>query len=239
MRTSKILAVLAVALLLGAASAALGSDASFKIHDIDGDVAIHQWGGLYHWRIKAPATADTSTIAASQVADSAVAVTWYSTTGEWDQPDVPRNIVLRIAANHHVDVGAGTAVLTGTSASNETITENFTITANTDGAVTGNKAFKTVSSLTFPAQDAHGVLVSIGTGVKLGAPVTSCWSKPYVYVACDGTAESTGPTCANSATAIESNTFTFNTAPNGSRTYDVLLIIPPIGVATGTGHVKF
>jgi hypothetical protein len=161
--------------------------------------------------LAASATRLSSSIAGPTSA-SPVTVTTFSA-----QPDVPRNIVITTGGTT-ADIAAGTAVVTGTNYFGRTISENFTITAAQNGATTGSKAFKTVTSVVLPGeQGGFAGTWSIGTGVKLG--LKRCMDQPgYLdWATVQGAYETTYPTVAASATAVESNTVTTNTAPNGSK----------------------
>jgi hypothetical protein len=158
------------------------------------------------------ATASATLLKTGQ-ATSASATTTVTTFAA--QPDVARNIVITPGGTT-ADVPAGDVVVTGTNIRGATITENFTFAANASAATTGSKAFKTVTSVVFPVQDGAAATYDIGTGVKLGLSRTMN-ADNYINGSVDGTYETTRATVAFSATAVESNTVTFNTAPNASR----------------------
>lgn len=126
------------------------------------------------------------------------------------QPDVPRN--LTVTGNGAAV--AGDVVIVGTNAGGEVITE--TIVAAGAATVVGNKAFKTVTSITLPAYVSAGTeRIRVGTGAKLGLGVLL--SRNSVLRAfLGGVLEGTAPTVAFSATALESNTVTLNSALNGT-----------------------
>lgn len=130
------------------------------------------------------------------------------------QPDVPRNLTV-VASG----AATGDVVVTGTNIRGDVITE--TLALNGTNSVVGNKAFKTVTSVAVPA--VAGTTIDLGIGVKLGLSrrmVTDNYQQGTV----DGTHEATRATIAYSATAIESNTVSFNTAPNGTRDYTAIYI---------------
>src|SRR5690606_33597935 len=94
------------------------------------------------------------------------------------------------------------------------------------GTVTGTKAFKTVSSATIHQQDGGNVMIAFGFGAKFGLKSTNI-TNGVLFADCDGTREATPPTVTASPTAIESNTISFNTAPNGARDYHFLVAVAP------------
>ena len=143
--------------------------------------------------------------------DTALAngATTVVTTG-FTQPDVPRNLTV----TGNAAAVAGNVVIVGTNQAGEVITE--TIVAAGTATVVGNKAFATVTSVTFPAYVSAGTeRIRVGTGAKLGLP----FSNPrdgVVAAHLAGVREATRPTVTFSATARESNTITLNSALNGS-----------------------
>jgi hypothetical protein len=164
-------------------------------------------------------TADTDLLLAAQ-ATSASAIT--TVTSFLAQPDVPRNIVITPGGTT-ADVPAGDITVTGTNIKGETISETFTLTANQSSASTGSKAFATVTSIVFPIQDGAAATYDVGSGVKIGLPTTMPVAS-VIDCFVDGVRETTAATVAHSTSAVESNTVTTNTAPNGSRDFAILYI---------------
>jgi hypothetical protein len=130
-------------------------------------------------------------------------------------PDVPRNITATTAGTN-TDVKAVQVTVNGTDINGVTITEDLPVfTVDTNGIVTGSKAFATVTSYSVPAMDGTGATVSIGVGAKLGLPEPlSRDSVDSAYLA--GVREGTRPTVAFSSSAVESNTVTLNSALAGT-----------------------
>lgn len=130
-------------------------------------------------------------------------------------PDVPRNITATTAGTN-TDVKAVAVTVTGTDINGNAISEALpAFTVDTNGTVTGSKAFATVTSYSVPAMDGTGATVSIGTGAKLGLPEPL--SRDTVEAAyLNGVRESTRPTVAFSSSAVESNTATLNSTLNGN-----------------------
>ena len=133
-------------------------------------------------------------------------------------PDVPRNLTV---TGNQAGV-AGNVVITGTNMADEAITE--TIIAADAATVVGNKAFKTVTSITFPALVGAGDTISVGTGAKLGLPY-KLYSASQVHNAIfDGSAETLAAQ-AVSTTAVESNTVTLTTALNGAKDLQLVVLV--------------
>lgn len=145
------------------------------------------------------------------IGDTALAngATTVVTTG-FTQPDVPRN--LTVTGNGAAV--AGNVVIVGTNQAGETITE--TIVAAGTATVVGNKAFATVTSVTFPAYVSAGTeRIRVGTGAKLGLP----FSNPrdgVIHAHFNGVREATRPTVTFSSTVRDLNTITLSSALNGS-----------------------
>jgi len=142
--------------------------------------------------------------------DTALDQTETTEVVEFDgQPDVPRNVTVK---GNDANV-TGDVVIEGTNLEGAPITE--TIALNAAIVVVGNKAFATVERVTLPPYDtADTERVRIGLGAKLGLPVRL--SRNTVIAAFLANArEGTAPTIAISASAIESNTATLNSALNG------------------------
>lgn len=150
--------------------------------------------------------ADNAVLADTAMANGATTVVASGFT----QPDVPRNVTIKGNAAGI----AGNVVIAGTNQAGEAITE--TIPLSGTAVVVGNKAFKTVTSVTLPAYTNGGTdRVRLGTGAKLGLPVSlSRDSLIHGYIG--GVREATRPTVTFSATARESNTVTLNSALNGT-----------------------
>lgn len=137
------------------------------------------------------------------------------------QPDFPRN--LQVVAS---GAATGNVVVTGTNIRGAVITETLALNGATP--VIGNKAFATVTSVVLPTVAA--TTINLGTGVKLGlervllADTVTLTTVNAVY-------ETTRPTVATSSTAIESNTVTTNTAPNGSKSIICMYLTKEITTA--------
>lgn len=175
------------------------------------------------------ATASATALKSGQTTSSSATTTVTTFTA---QPDFPRNLVITPGGTT-TDVAAGNATVTGTNIRGDVITENFAFTADQSAATTGSKALKSVTSIVFPIQDGNGATYSIGTGVKLG--LDRKYSEAAVIDAfVDGVRETTAATMAVSSSAVESNTVTTNTAPNGSRDFVVIAVTTDVTDSRGT-----
>jgi len=138
-------------------------------------------------------------------------------------PSVPRNITAT-AGGVNTDIKAVQVTITGTNFADEVITEALpAFTVDIAGIVTGNKAFKTVTSISIPAMDGAGATVAIGFGEKLGLPYKLTLNT-VLAAYFDSVKEGTAPTVTTSPTAIDGNTIDLNSALN-SKVVDVYLIV--------------
>lgn len=171
---------------------------------------------IAHFQVSAAAAvaaSDTAVHAAITLPTSGTTVVTTAITN----PAVPR--ALRIKGN--ASGITGNVVIAGTNYSGDAITE--TIVAADAGAVEGNKAFKTVTSITVPARTQTSDTISIGFNDKLGLPYKLAHNTVLAAYH-DNAKEGTAPTVAVSATALESNTFDLNTALNG-KVIDVYVMV--------------
>lgn len=135
----------------------------------------------------------------------------------------PRNVTATVTGTA-ADVKAVSVIVYG-KRYGVTISETLpAFTENTLGTVTGSKIFDEVTGFDTPAHDGTGVSTSIGTGSRLGLPFRLL--RNSVLAAYLGNArESTAPTVAVNASALESNSVQLNSALNGSEVR-VQLVLP-------------
>lgn len=143
-------------------------------------------------------------------------------------PDVPRNLTIT-AAGTAADIAAGSVLITGTNIEGKVITEAFVMSDNLAGVVTGNLAFKTITSVVFPAADGTGATIAVGTGAKLGLNHRLPPGKSSIVVVQDNAVDGNVPVvqAAPSASTVHShilelNTVTPATAPDGSTFLSIL-----------------
>jgi len=138
-------------------------------------------------------------------------------------PPYPRN-VSATAGGTATDIKAIQVVVVGTDINDAVLTETLpAFTVDTAGTVVGNKAFKTVTSITIPAHDGVGATTAIGFDNKIGLPHKlphNTVEKAYLNNALEGTA----PTVAVDATNLSGNTAILNSALNGTAV-DIYYIV--------------
>lgn len=171
-----------------------------------------------------PVAADNDRVKTTYAgATSAAAVTLTSFTA---QPDVPRNLTITPTGTT-TDVESCVIVATGTDFFDRTITENFTFAANDSTLVAGNQAFKTVSSVVFPADCESGGFAAtwiIGVGEKIGAKRCMAKAGHLVFSTIDGAYETTRATVAADVDEVSKNTFDFNGTMDGTSDFEAFFI---------------
>jgi len=155
-----------------------------------------------------PAAAGAAVLAATSSAAGSTVTTGIT------NPDVPRNVVCTpggTAAN----VTAVSVIVNGTNVFGQTISETLpAFTAGALTAVTGVKAFATITSIVIPLVGAS-TTVAVTTGSKLG--LNRPMSRNGVLEAyLNGVREGTAPTVTTSNAAIELNTVQLNSAYTGT-----------------------
>lgn len=131
-------------------------------------------------------------------------------------PAIPRNVTATTDGTAG-DIKGVQVIIVGTNALDEVITETLPVfTANSKTTVVGNKAFKTVTSITIPPHDGLGATTSIGWGDKLGLPYKLAHNTLLTaHTFLNNVVEGTEPAVTVSATALESNTIDLNSALDG------------------------
>lgn len=162
-----------------------------------------------------------STIKASGYAGptSAAAVTLTSFSA---QPDMARTLSITPGGTTG-DIESCVVVISGTDFNGGSISENFTFAANATEKVTGLKAFKTVSSIVWPADCESGSFAatwSVGTEEALGLKRCVTNAGDFFFSLLNGSKEATAPTLHPSGSAaVASNTVDFNGTYNGSNDF--------------------
>lgn len=172
-----------------------------------------------------PVVAGTTNLLSANAGNTSAAAA--SATTFVGQPELPRNLVMTPGGTT-ADVAACSVTVTGTSIAGRTITEDFAFAANASTATTGAKAFKTVTSVDFPAaceDSPFGATWSVGFGEKIG--LKNCLAGPgHIFFSTldsgSGFAkEGTAPTMVVDADEIEKNTADFNGTMNGSSDFEL------------------
>lgn len=139
------------------------------------------------------------------------------------QPDSTRSLQFAIAGTA-ADIGTCTATVTGTDFHGQTISETFSVTANTAETLQGSKAFKTVATVALPAaceDTPYGATWSVGYGEKLGLKRCLAQAGHVVMSTVSGAYEATRPTMANDAANVEGNTADFNGTMDGVADFEI------------------
>lgn len=130
-------------------------------------------------------------------------------------PPTPRNITAT-SGGVAADIKAIQVTINGTNENDEAISEVLPVfTVNTATTVVGSKAFKTVTSIVIPAHDGLGATTAIGLGAKLGLGVKLARNS-VLAAYLNGVKEGTAPTVVFSATVLEGNLITLNSALDGT-----------------------
>lgn len=169
------------------------------------------------------AASTTRVLSGNAGATSAAAATVTSFAA---QPDSPRNLVITPGGTT-TDIEACVITVSGTNIFDKAITEAFTFTPNQNTAVTGAKAFKTVTSVAFPANCESGAFAatwSVGIGEKIGLKRCMAEAGAWIQSSIDGAYEATRATVAADADEVEKNTADFNGAMDGSSDFKAYFI---------------
>lgn len=133
-----------------------------------------------------------------------------------NQPDVCRALSITPGGTT-ADVPAGDITINGTNYWNDSISEAFTLAANQTTIAHGTKAFCSVTSIVFPAQDGADATYDVGVNDVLGLKRCMDNTGALIYTAFDGVYESTRATITSHATTIELNTIDINGTLDGAK----------------------
>lgn len=209
------------ALLVFTLTSLSGLDALAAIRPYYQDIKLPTQKIIEHQNIDIPMLASTGRLKVENDGPSSAAAA--SITSFIAQPDVPRNLTITPAGTT-TDIESCVITVTGTDFHGDSLSETFTFAANATDAVTGNKAFKTVSSVAFPANCESGAFAatwSVGIGSKLGLKRCLANAGDVVFSTFDGAYETTRGTVAANASVVASNTFIPNGTMNGAKDVDV------------------
>jgi hypothetical protein len=141
------------------------------------------------------------------------------------QPDVARNLIIT-AGGVTANLNACLVTVTGTDYLNKTFSEVFPMQAASAVPVVGKLAFKTVTSVSFPANceaTPFGVTWSIGYGDKIGVKRCMTSAGHVLFATAAGVYESTRPVVTVGAT-IRGNVVKFNTALDSTTDFELFFI---------------
>jgi len=173
--------------------------------------------------LERPSAATDAAVRAAITGSSSVVTTVITAI---TNPDVPRNLSVTPAGTT-ADVAAGDVTITGTNVEGKVISEAFTFLANASTAVVGDKAFKTVTSISIPIQDGAAATFAVNTGAKLGIGMRNIASMPIQVLtrSADGVeALEAAAASAFSTTVVENNTVTTTTAMDGAVGFRVYVL---------------
>lgn len=179
---------------------------------------------LHKQTITNPAAADTNGVisaTAGSISSSAVTL-----TAGLSNPGVPRNLVITPGTST-TDVASCVVSVAGTDFYGAALSESFTFSANQGSATTGSKAFKTVSSVTFPANcedSPFAATWSIGQGEKLGLDRCMADAGDLAWSTVSGTYESTRATMAVNSSSVSGNTADFNGTMDGAADFNIYYV---------------
>ena len=175
--------------------------------------------------ISNPAAAGSADVLSANAGNTSAAAATVSSFVA--QPDVSRNLVITPGGTT-ADVATCQVVVSGTNLQGDSMSESFAFGNDQSAAVTGSLAFKTVSSVVFPANCEDGGFAatwSIGFGEKLG--VSHCMEKVghILFSTLNGSKEGTAPTMAVGAgTSVQGVTADYNGTMNGSNDFELFFI---------------
>lgn len=179
--------------------------------------------GLFRIDLGTPSTADADGVAASQSVSSGVAtlINGALASGGVATFATPRNVVAAWTTT-------AVCTVTGTDEYGNTIVES----SASGTSMTGVKAFKTVTGVTFSANVTGA---TVGEGTTLGLPVALPTAAHVLKEIMDGATATAGTlaaavqTVATATTGDVRGTYVPNSAPNGSRAYSLIVALDDPG----------
>jgi hypothetical protein len=148
------------------------------------------------------------------------------------QPDFARKIRVTPGGTT-ADVPTGDVTIVGTNIRDEALTDTVTFAANDTGAQDTTKAFKTVTSVTFPIQDGASATYGIGVSDALG--LDRCMSEAAVIdVYANGVRETTAATVTYDSSDVSKNTVDPNTALNASIDFVAIFVATELTAKSGS-----
>jgi hypothetical protein len=148
------------------------------------------------------------------------------------QPDFARKIRVTPGGTT-ADVPSGDVTIVGTNIRDEALSDTVTFAANDTGAQDTTKAFKTVTSVTFPIQDGASATYGIGVSDALG--LDRCMSEAAVIdVYANGVRETTAATVTYDSSDVSKNTIDPNTALNASIDFVAIFVSTELTSKSGS-----
>lgn len=197
------------------------------------DVADATMGGVFWWdSYTDPAAADTDFFVASGTATTAASRTW-TVSGALPllNSALTGGFARRVTITSTANAAFTSVVMTieGTDANDLPITGTITTTAGGGATDSSTHAFKTVTSITLPAQGGAGATFQMGFGAGLGLTKPLRARQGVNVVLREHAAGSlvTNGTFALPAAVQPYGLYTPNSAPNGSQDYAILYEVAP------------
>lgn len=179
---------------------------------------------LEHETLTTPLAATTNYIKTTYAGPtSAAALTLSSFT---HQPDVPRNITVTPTGTTG-DVESCVITISGTNYYDHAITDTVTFAADASTVQATTKAFKSVTSVAWPAScesGGFGATWIIGVGEVFGLSHCLASKGDVAWASLGGTYEGTRPTCLSDSTHVESNTCDINGSPDGTKNVEFYFV---------------
>lgn len=165
-----------------------------------------------------------SASATAVLAATAGATTVVTVNSGFTDPDVPRNLTVTPGGTT-AQILDSLVTVNGTNVEGKPISEAFRFANAASGAVTGNLAFRTVTSVVIGQQSGSGPTFSVGTGNKLGLNHRlfnqNTTVKVYTSTAAYGALTlQNPPTVVSNEQNVEQNTYQPATTPNGSLIFN-------------------
>jgi hypothetical protein len=188
------------------------------------DVKLPTQGVIEIQTITAPIAAATTRVLSANAGPTSAAAKVVTSFAA--QPDVPRNLTITPGGTTG-DVESCVITVAGTNIFAKAISETFTFSADASSAVVGNKAFATVTSVSWPANCESGGFAatwSVGVGEKIGLKRCMADAGSFIQSSLGGAHEATLATVAADASNVEGNTADFNGTMNGSNNFKAYFI---------------
>ena len=190
-----------------------------------------------HKKVSVGAVADVLAATATVVAGRTI-------TSGITNPDVPRALTITTGGTT-ANIAAGDVVITGTNIEGKVITENFVMSDNLNGTVTGIQAFKSVTSIVFPAADGTSATISVGTANALGINHRLIPGKTAVGVLSDADIDGTNPvqqatpSVTTDGEQVEYNLVTPATTPDGTTFLTIFYWYHNITIDTASDNPEY
>jgi len=179
---------------------------------------------LEYQRVLAPVVAATNHVLTTNAGPTSAATVVVSAFTA--QPDVARLISITPTGTT-TDVESCAVVIVGQNILNKALTDTLTFAANASTAQTSIKAFKSISSITWPAScESGGFAASWIVGVTDALGLKRCMKQAgdVAWTVFDSVFEATRATCISNASDVSKNTCDPNGTLNGAKNVDFYFV---------------